>query len=312
MGSPQDQTWRDFPRSLTEVQGARRYVTLFEAPFVASELEGHESQALRAGSLLAIPPPPPGSQPLPGAPLADLTSQNLAQWADRVQEVASHMWLPPRAATDCPTTHLVGILSRLEGMTHIPYCQRCFGVGPQCRCVVAPRHATGPATALWTPPVASYVAMASATETTASTSAGVAPPPGYPDLPMPPLEPMEMSPPLPTGELLLTAGVGRGGQGWTPPQTLTTPGLSQARPGTPQPQVPVPGRQGATAQTPYQQQVIPPPTLAPQPRATPSTSQSQGWERPTAGETERRGRSSSRGPHNWRLATRSTSRGSRK
>ena len=132
MGSPRNLTWRDFPRSLTEVQGARCYVMLFEAPFVASELEGHESQASRAGSLLVIPPPPPGSQPLPGAPLVDLTSQNLAQWADRVQEVASHMRLPPRAATECPTTHIVGILSRLEGMTHTPYCRRCFGVGQQC------------------------------------------------------------------------------------------------------------------------------------------------------------------------------------
>ena len=86
MGSPQDSTWRDFPQALMEIQGARHYVTLFEAPFLASELGGHESHALMAGSLLAIPPPPPGSQPLPGAPLADLTGQNLAQWADKVQE----------------------------------------------------------------------------------------------------------------------------------------------------------------------------------------------------------------------------------
>ena len=298
MGSPQDQTWRDFPRSLTEVQGARHYVTLFEAPFVASELEGHESKALRAGSLLAIPVPPPGSKPLPGAPLAELTSQNLAQWADRVQEVASHMRLPPRAATDCPTTHLVGILSRLEGMTHTPYCRRCFGVGQQCRCVVAPCRATSPATALWTPPIVSYVAMASATQTTASSSAGVAPPPEYPALPMPQLEPMETSPPLTMEELLLMARVGRGGRGWTPPQTPTAPGLRQARPRTPQLQVPILGRQGATAQTPYRQQVVTPPTLAPRSRATPSASQSQGRERPTAGETKRRGRSSSHGPHN--------------
>ena len=48
LGSPQDSTWRDFPQALAETQGARRYVTLFEAPFVASELEGRESQALRA------------------------------------------------------------------------------------------------------------------------------------------------------------------------------------------------------------------------------------------------------------------------
>ena len=77
---------------------------------MASELEGHESQALRAGSLLAIHPPPPGSQPLPGATLVDLMSQNLAQWADRVQKVTSHMRLPPQAVRECPTSHIVGIL----------------------------------------------------------------------------------------------------------------------------------------------------------------------------------------------------------
>ena len=156
----------------------RRYVTLFEAPFVASELEGHESHALRAGSLLAIPPPPSGSQPLPGAPLVDLTGQNLTQWVDRVQKVASHMRLPPRVAAECPTSDIVGILDRLEGMTHTRYCQHCFGVGQQCRCTVAPHRAPGPVTALWTPPIASYMAMASSTETTVSASTGVAAPRG--------------------------------------------------------------------------------------------------------------------------------------
>ena len=271
---------------------------LFEAPFMASELEGHERQALRAGSLLAIPPPPPGSQPLPGAPLVDLTSQNLAQWADRVQEVTSHMRLPPPAATECPASHIVGILSRLEGMTHTQYCRHCFGVGQKCQCVVAPHRAPGPTTALWMPPIASYAAMASATETMASASTGVAPPPGYPALPMPQLEPMETSLPLTMEELLLTAGVVRGGRGWTPPQTPTTPGLRQPRPRMPQPQEPTPGRQGATAQTPYRQQVILPPTQAPRSRATPSASQSQGRERPADEGIETRGRSSSRGPQN--------------
>ena len=204
-------------------------------------MEGHESQALRAGSLLAIPPPPPGSQPLPGAPLVDLTSQNLAQWVDRVQEVTSHMSLPPQAARECPTSHIVGILGRLEGMTHTQYCRHCFGVGQKCRCEVTPHRAPGPAMALWMPPIASYTAMASATETTASASTGVAPPPGYPALPMPQLEPMETSPSLTMEELLLTAGVGRGGRGRTPPQTTTAPGRRQSRPRMPQLQVPTPG-----------------------------------------------------------------------
>ena len=96
---------------------------------MASELEGHESQALRAGSLTAIPPPPPGFQPLPGAPLVDLAGQNLAQWADRVQEVTSHMRLPPRVAVECPASDMIGVLDRLEDMTRVRYCRHCFGVG---------------------------------------------------------------------------------------------------------------------------------------------------------------------------------------
>ena len=130
--SPQDATWRDFPQALAETQGARRYVTLFKAPFVASELEGCESQSLRVSSLMAIPPPPPGFQPLPGALLVDLAGQNLAQWADRVQEVASHMRLPPRVAVECSTSDMIEVLNRLEDMTQVRYCQHCFGVGRQC------------------------------------------------------------------------------------------------------------------------------------------------------------------------------------
>ena len=98
------------------MQGERQYITLFEAPF---KLEGRESQALRAGSLMAIPPPPPGFQPLPGAPLIDLVGQNLAQWADHVQEVTSHMRLPPRVVVECPASDMIGVLDRLEDMTWV-------------------------------------------------------------------------------------------------------------------------------------------------------------------------------------------------
>ena len=252
---------------------------------MASKLGGRESHALRVGSLMVIPPPPPGSQPLPGAPLVDLTGQNLAQWADKVQEVASHMRLPPQVVAECPASDIVGVLNRLEGMTRTRYCQHCFGVRQQCRCTVAPQWAPGPTMALWTPPVVSYVAMASSTETTVSTSTE-----------MPPLESMDTSPPLMTEELLRMAGIGRGGRGQTPSQTPTTPGLRQPRPRMPQPQVTTPGRQAATAQTPYRQQVFPPLALAPRPSAATRAPQSQGQEGPAGEETGTRGRSSSRGP----------------
>ena len=235
---------------LAETRGVRHYVTLFEAPFVASGLEGHESQALRAGSLLEIPPPPPGIQPLTRAPTVDMVGNNLAQWANHIQ-VTSHMRLPPPVAVECPTSDIVGVLDRLEGLTQVRYCQHCFGVGQQCRCSVIPHQASGSMMALWTPPIASYVAMASSTETMASTSAVGVTPSWYQTSGLPPLEPMDTMPPLTTEDLLLTAGVGRGARGWTPLRTPTAPGPHQPRPRTPHPQVPTPGRQGATALTPY-------------------------------------------------------------
>ena len=297
---------------LEDTQGARRYVTLFEAPFVASELEGRENHALRAGSLMAILPPPPGSQPLPGAPLVDLTGQNLAQWADRVQEVTSHMRSSPLGVTECPTLDIVSVLNRLEGMTRVPYCRHCFGVRQWCQCSVIPHQAPDPTMALWTPPITSYAAMVSSTETTASNST-VGMTLSRPLTPgLPPLELMDMSHYPTTEELLRMAGVSRGARGWTPLQTPTAPGPHQPGPRTPHPQVPTPGRQEATAPTPYWQQVFPPPTPAPRQDATSSASQSQEQERPADEETRPQGRSSSRGPRDRQRAPRSSTRGSRK
>ena len=157
--------------------GARRYVTLFEAPFQASVLNDSENNALRASSLMVIPPPPHGSQPLAGSTAVDLMGNNLTQWASDVQEVASYMRWPPEAAVRCPLVDMIGVLNRLEGLARVRYCRSCFGVSPGCQCSAVPCQVSGPMAALWSPPTLSYSAMVSSTETTASTSmAGVTPP----------------------------------------------------------------------------------------------------------------------------------------
>ena len=145
------------------------------------------------------------------------------------------------------------------------------------------------------PPVASNVAMSSTTETTASTSAVGVTPSSHQTSRLPPLEPMDTMPPLTKENLLLTAGVGRGIGGWTPPRTPTTPGPHQTGLKMPRLQVPTPGRQEATSSTTYQQQVFSPQTAAPRQGATPSAAQSHGYERPACKETGARGKSSSQG-----------------
>ena len=310
MGSEQDPTWWDFPHTLAETGGARRYVTLFEAPFQASVLTDHESNALRAGSLMAIPPLPLGSKPLAGSFTIDLPDMNLLQWASQVQEVTSYMRWPPEAAVSCPQADMVGVLDRLEGLTRVRYCRCCFGVGQRCQCSAVPPQAPGPTVPLWTPPTESYVTMASSTETTASTSATGVTPSSHLPLRVPAIEPMDTLPPPTMENLLATAGVGRGRKPQTLPRMPAALGLQQMRPRMPQQQAPTPGGREVMQATPYRQQVFPPKRPAPKPSATPSASQDHG---DPAREAEgARGRSSSRGPWGGQRRGRSSTQGSQK
>ena len=296
MGSDKDPTWRDFPQALSETRGVRQYVTIFEAPFEASVLNDHKNNALWVGSLLAVPPPPPGSQPLAGSMTIDLLGNSLTQWATHLQDVTSGMILPPEVVMNFPQADMVGVLNRLEGMTRVRYYRFCFRVGQKCRCSGIPHQAPGQALALWMPPMMSYMAMASSTKTMASSSAAGVTPPSHPPLGLPPLEPMDTLVALASENLLATAGVGRGGRGQRQPSTPTAPGLRQTRPTVPQQQMPTPRRQETNQVTPYRQQVYPPRrstgvrTTTPKQSAAPSTSQDRGE---TAREGEgARGRSS--------------------
>ena len=178
--------WSEFPQTLTQMQGARRYVTLFESPFVDSSLSERENNALRASSLLAVPPLPPEVQPLEGLQGTDLPEANFTQWASYMQDVASGMQKPPYTATDCPNQDIAGVLHRLENLTEVGFCRLCYALGGHCGCSRATHqapHCYG-GQALWVLPQPSYASMASSTVTTASTSMrGVSPtagpPPGF-------------------------------------------------------------------------------------------------------------------------------------
>ena len=247
--------------------GARRYVTLFEAPFQASVLTDNENNALRASSLMVIPPPPLGSQPLARSTAVDLMGNYLTQWASDVQEVTSYMQWPPEAAARCPLMDIIGVLNWLEGLARVQYCRSCCEIGQRCQCSVVPYQAPGPMAALWTPPTVSYAAMVSSTETTGSTSVAGVTPPSHRPPGMPVLEPMDTLPAPTMENLLATAGISQGHKPQTLLQAHTAPGLRQTRPKMPQQQVPTPRGQEAMQAMPYRQQVFPPQCPAPPHRA---------------------------------------------
>ena len=208
MQSPIDPTWIKFPQGLTQVQGSRHYVTLFESAFAKASLGDRENLALRASSLRAISPPPPEVKPVDGLTGVNLHKTNLTQWASHIQDVASGMRKPPKAATDCPIEDIMGILHKLEKMTNITFCRFCFILGGYCRCHSKVPQAPTP---LWNPPGYSYATMAAVTTTSASTSmVGVPsvadPPSGYSALPLP----VDMTLPPKATNPLAGVGVGRG------------------------------------------------------------------------------------------------------
>ena len=215
LGSPRNPTWSEFPHTLMQMQGTRRYVTLFESPFIDSSLSERENNALRASSLLAVPPPPPEVWPLERLQGVDLPETNLTQWAPYVQDVASGMQKPPHAATSCPSQDMAGVFHRLENLTGVSFWHLCYALGGNCRCSKATPQAplSYGDQALWVPPQSSYASMASSMITTTSTSMRgvsptVGPPPGFPARGVP--SPMDVSPAPQRYNLLAQAGVGRG------------------------------------------------------------------------------------------------------
>ena len=129
--------------------------------------------------------------------------------ASYVQDDASVMREPPKAATDCPHEDIARLLHQLEDMTNIPFCRHCYAMGNNCRCQRATPQASTP---LWNPPGYSYVAMTAVTTTTASTSMGGVPSVADPAPDFPALStPMDTLPAPSTTNLLIQAGVGRGG-----------------------------------------------------------------------------------------------------
>ena len=183
-------------------------MTLFEAPFEASVLSDRENNALRACSLMAVPPPPPGMSSLAGLTMVNLLGASLTQWASHVQDITSGMRMSPEAAVNCPQEDIVGVLNWLERLTPVKYCRLCFGVSKKCRCTNVPCQTPSQGSALWMPLTMSYTTMASSTETTASSSVGGVPPLRYPPPGLTPGDPAPMDPLLKTyWPLLVSVGV---------------------------------------------------------------------------------------------------------
>ena len=96
-------------------------------------MKSQQVHALRACSLVAIPPseertPPPGGFP------KDLSCMNLTSWAGLIQDVAQGMKVvPPNLSMEVCLEAMV-LLQLLEATTGMGYCRICSQPSPRCRC----------------------------------------------------------------------------------------------------------------------------------------------------------------------------------
>ena len=137
MQSGDDSLWESFPNVLETLEGARRYISAFQAPLQElSALSPVQIHTLRACSLLAIPPPPE-RMPLQGGFPTDLSELNLSGWAALVQDMAAGLQvLPPNLGHDMGLP-AVALLQLLEASTGVGFCRYCCRPGLQCTCVGA-------------------------------------------------------------------------------------------------------------------------------------------------------------------------------
>ena len=262
-----------FPENLQSLDAAKRYVDAFRAPLQGlTHMKVEQVHALRACSLVAIPPseertPPPGGFP------KDLATMNLTGWASLIQDVAQGMKVvPPNLSMEVYLDSMV-LLQLLEATTGMGYCRICCQPTPSCLCLGAYQSVP---TEMWSQMMARIprqgVAASSGGSTTSEAStmeaqepAVTSPPPG-----LTPLDFTNWSLPLPgaplTGGLPLPSGglsrIGRQAAGpWALGPRAPTP-LMQV-PSTPQGTLPICQQRSCQPAAPYQQA----PLLTSQPAA---------------------------------------------
>ena len=84
---------------------------------------------------MAIPPPPPGQEVLPGGVPEDLSQDNLSTWAETVQDVAAGMIAPRPEMSLTIFPQVVEVLTILESVSRVTFCRQCYLPGSACRCL---------------------------------------------------------------------------------------------------------------------------------------------------------------------------------
>ena len=131
---------KDFPSVLEEQAEVKKYVSAFHSALnpVLRELVDRNEHIMRVYSLLAIPPPPPGTSLRHLEIPMDLTAMRLPDWVNKIQDLATGMVMLP------PTFMMTGmviqspVLPKLERVSRVKACRFCLHPHTVCGCSQVP------------------------------------------------------------------------------------------------------------------------------------------------------------------------------
>ena len=269
-------------------------------------MQDKQVHALRACSLVAMPPPEQRMPPPGGFP-KDLAMLNLMGWAGLIQDVAQGMRMVPSNLSMEVYTDSMVLLQLLEATTGMRYCRICYQPTPSCLCLGAYMSVT---TETWSQtmaraPVPGVVASSAGSTTSEASTVEVqepgltSPPPGltpfdFTSWSLPPLgAPQTGGLPLPSGRGVGRQAAGPRAPGPQAPMLSAPQGMLPICPQRPlQPVAPyqLPAPPTSQPVAPYQQALLQPP------RPAGSRGTSQLATAPMAGQpTEEHGRWPARG-----------------
>ena len=127
---------KDFPSALEDQAEAKKYVSAFHSALrpLLRELVDRDKHIMRACSLLAILPPPPGTSLRHLEIPMDLTTMRLPDWVNKIQDLATGMVMLPPTFVVTGMVIQSSILPKLERVSGGKACRFCLHPHTMCGC----------------------------------------------------------------------------------------------------------------------------------------------------------------------------------
>ena len=127
---------KDFPSTLEDQAEAKKYVSAFHCTLksLLRELVDGDEHIMRLCSLLAIPPPLPGTLLRHVEIPRDLTTMRLTDWVNNIRDLATGMVMLPPTFLVTGKVIQSSILPKLERVAGVKSCRFCFHPHTVCGC----------------------------------------------------------------------------------------------------------------------------------------------------------------------------------